>query len=362
MLLAWTVGLLGCSGSGIDTPDERQGVVSVQPAEARRLADMRPERRRELFSEPERREALRASAIDLLRSATQAGDPQMRANAFEALELAPDVLAEVVGRGLVDANVGVRSIAAVAAGRAGLTGQADTLRAMLVDESAYVRASAAFALGRLGLLDDRSLLVSAMLEGETPGVRGHAVFLAGELGDRALLPQLKEAARRRMPRASSSERRLVDLQISEAMVKLGDEDQLGPIRAALYPSSASDLEATALAVQIVGEVQDRAMRGRLAQLADLRGPTGEPMPAEIQLAIAISMAKLGDRAGSFVADANWESDRFVLRSDAASVYGLCGREEDLARLQVMLSDRVGIVRVAAAAGVLRNLAVSARAR
>ena len=32
---------------------------------------------------------------------------------------------------------------------------------------------------------------------------------------------------------------------SKAMVKLGDEDQVGPIRAALYPSQSDELEATA---------------------------------------------------------------------------------------------------------------------
>ncbi|MEM1072362.1 MAG: hypothetical protein AAGB48_11475 [Planctomycetota bacterium] len=344
----------GC-GSPQQRPVERDGVVAVRSPDAKRELRMSPEALRERYADGEARSALRDEALAVLSDATRSGDPQMRANAYEALELAPSTLRAAAPVGLLDDNLGVRAIAAVAVGRAKVTGQEELLRGLLVDESAFVRASADFALRALGADSGVDELEAALIQTESAGVRGHAVFLVGELGSAALLPALKDSAGRTINRASPAERRVVELQISEAMVKLGDEQQLSPIRAALYPSSPSDLEATALAVQMVGELSDRAMRGRLAQLSDLRGPTGEPLPPEIQLAIAISMAKLGDLSGWFVADQAWESDRFVLRADAAAVYGLTRRAQDLPKLRLLMRDRVGLVRVAAAGAVLRAL-------
>lgn len=61
--------------------------------------------------------------------------------------------------------------------------------------------------------------------------------------------------------------RLLQLQLAEAMVKLGEDDQIATIRAALYPSRPEDLEATALAVQIIGQVKDRGSIDELIYLS-----------------------------------------------------------------------------------------------
>ncbi|MEM8758128.1 MAG: HEAT repeat domain-containing protein [Planctomycetota bacterium] len=352
--------LAGCASDPVAV--ERRGTVAVRTIDAARELRLSPEELRTRYADRSVRDAAVRQAIDLLEDATQAGDPQMRANAYEALEAAPATLAAVAARGLTDENLGVRSIAAVAVGRAGVSDHAAALVAMLEDESPFVRASAEYALRAMGAAAESTEIRDALLQTEQPGLRGHAALLAGELGDATHIADLKEAAARQMNRASSLERRVVELQISEALVKLGDEGQLGPIRAALYPASPSDLEATALAVQIVGELGDRAMRGRLAQLSEATGPAGETLPAEIQAAIAISMAKLGDRGGWFIADQLWEAQRFALRADAAAIYGLSGRVEDLPKLRVLMNDRVGLVRVAAASGVLKSLTGNSRTR
>lgn len=297
--------------------------------------------------------ALREQAISRLQELARSADPLTRANALEALELAPEALDRVAASGLLDENVGVRSIAAVAVGRAGLTKHAAILEGMLADESPYARASAVFALAKLGVDVNQSILAEFLLRGEPAGLRGHTAYLLGELSEPSAIDLLRDGADAPMRLASAAERRVVELQISEAMVKLGDRSQLEPIRAALFPSQPGDLEAMALAVQIVGEVGDRASRGRLVQIAETTDDSGRPMPPEVQLAIAISMGKLGDRNGWFVADRFWDDDRDVLRADAAAVYGWTAREQDIRRLSEMLQDRSGRVRVLAAAGILR---------
>jgi hypothetical protein len=50
---------------------------------------------------------------------------------------------------------------------------------------------------------------------------------------------------------------MMELQISEARVKLGDEEALIDIRAALFPARSEDLEATALAAQIAANCAPR---------------------------------------------------------------------------------------------------------
>ncbi|MEL6497960.1 MAG: HEAT repeat domain-containing protein [Planctomycetota bacterium] len=297
--------------------------------------------------------SLRDAAITTLRGLVTSPDALTRANAIEALELSPAELDSVAAAMLLDDNIGVRSIAAVAVGRAGLRRQKPLLQSMLTDESDYARASAIFGLTKLGVEVDRSPLAAFLLTGEPFGLRGHAAYLLGEMDDPSAIDLLQEAAKAPMERASAGQRRVIELQLSEAMIKLGDDQQLSAVRAALFPSQASELEAMALAIQIVGELGDTASRGRLVQIAETEDAAGQRMPPEVQLAIAISMAKLGDRNGWFVADEFWDAPRDVLRADAAAVYGWTARESDLRRLRTLLSDRSGRVRASAAAGILR---------
>ncbi|HED53277.1 MAG TPA: hypothetical protein ENJ00_03640 [Phycisphaerales bacterium] len=347
----------GCSSSR-PMVAEREGVVRVRGSEARELLSRSRTSAQSEYASPARRAVLLDRANEMLIEATEATDPQMRAHAYEALVQEPELLDGVIERGLLDENYGVRSIAAMAVGKAKLEGHMDTLRILAADESPFVSTSAIYSLVTLGEDVDRTPLADALLQDRQPELRSHAAFLLGEIGDSSALPLLRDAARRTMPRSMSAQVRLSDLQLSEAMAKLGDEDQLEPLRAALFPAQPSDLEATALAVQILGELGDEASRGTLAQLAETKGPTGESMPPEILLTIAITMAKLGDLNGWYLADRFWESDRIVLRADSAAVYGWTARDEDLAKLELMLSDPVGVVRVAAASALVRRLKVS----
>jgi HEAT repeat protein len=77
------------------------------------------------------------------------------------------------------------------------------------------------------------------------------------------------------------------------------------------------------------------------------------MPAEVRLAAAGSLAELGLDKGTFIADEYAGNSMPAIRAQAAHVYGLIGRPENLSKLQKMMTDRAAIVRIAAAGAVLK---------
>jgi HEAT repeat protein len=260
----------------------------------------------------------------------------------------------VIARGLRDPNLGVRAVAAVAAGKAGATRLAPQIESLLFDGSPYARSGAIFALAKMGQNVDQTPLARMLLNDPQPRVRAQAAFLLGELGNDSALPLLREAATSRPARATPGELALLDLQVAEALVKLGDEGAIHGVRAALYPARPEDLEATALAVQVLGEVRDRASVSQLVALSTYRDRTGQQMPAEVRMNVAIALAKMGKREGSFIADEFRDNPQPVLRAQAAAVYGFATADPtNLSKLERLLEDPEPMVRVAAAAGVIR---------
>lgn len=296
---------------------------------------------------------LRERALDLLAASAAGPVPQLRANALEAMASTPVRVEPLLASALTDENAGVRSTAAIVVGRAGLHHLAPAIRPLLHDPSPYVRASAIYALVRSGAEVDRNPLATLLLNDPSPRVRAHAAYLLGELGERSALGMLKEAARTPLARAPAAEIRLLQVQIAEAMVKLGDHDQIESIRAALYPSRPEELEATALAAQVIGHLQDRGATDELVVLTAVVDQQGNRMPAEVRLAAAGSLARLGLRRGTFLADEYATHEMPALRAQAAHVYGEIGYTGNLHKLENMMADPSGQVQVAAAAAVLR---------
>lgn len=307
------------------------------------------------------RSQMREQALDRLLSAASSPLPQERANAMEGLLYAPTRLGPIAALGLADENEGVRSVAAMVAGRAGLKELAPALKPLQHDTSPFVVASSLYALETLGADTDLSPIGAYLFDAESTRVRAHAAFVLGEIGDPAAIPMLSDAARSRSPGAGVVEQKLLELQIAEAMVKLGDRNQLDSIRAALLPASPDDLEATALAVQIIGSVNDRTSVDRLIWLSAYKDPRGNAMPAEVLLGIAASLGKLGERGGSFVADRYLTSSNEMLRAQAAHAYGQIGRMENLDKLAALAEDDSPLVQVAAATAILAILENGGRA-
>jgi HEAT repeat protein len=166
--------------------------------------------------------------------------------------------------------------------------------------------------------------------------------------------------------------KLFELQAAEAMIKLGDQQQRPVVRAALFPSSDQELEQVALACQILGEVRDRESIHQLISLSEyqeellIEVPQGETKvtkrikgkgyPPEVQLAIAGALSAMGHGDGTFVADRYAGHTSELVRSQAAYVYGQIGRLENWGKLDALMGDSYGGVRVAAAAAVLKSAA------
>jgi HEAT repeat protein len=303
-----------------------------------------------VFSVPPATE-LRSAAIDRLMQMTTDRNPQIRANAIEALSPVTERVEPVIALSINDPNEGVRAVAAMVAGKRNLASLAPSLRGLLSDQSPFVRAAAMFALASFGEDVDLTELSAMLLDDQNSRVRSQAAFILGELGEQSAVPLLQQAARTPVQNASSIELRLFRLQIAEALYKLGDTQSIDSIRAALYPSRADELEATALAVQIIGQIRDESSIDQLIFLSD--PDVTQPMPAEVRLGVAQSLAKMGHREGAFVALEFIDYELDAVRAQAASALGLTEGAQNLGQLEnLMVNDLSSLVQVAAAGGIV----------
>lgn len=304
------------------------------------------------YRDPVARATLRERALAVLASSATNGLPEERANAIEGLTTTPGRLYPQVQRGVVDPVVGVRSVAAMSVGRSKLQAATDLVRPLLTDPAPQVRLAAMYALHQAGEPVDLTPMASLMLSGDIK-VRSQAAFLLGEMGDPTALGLLREAGRGAVSKAGPADIRLFDLQVAEARIKLGDDGPLQDVRAALFPARPEDLEATALACQILGQVRDRASVNRMIALIKPQDESNKVMPAEIRLAAAAALARLGQPHGSPLANQYRTHPNDALRAQAAFVLGETGRIENLPVLEGMMGDSVGRVRVAAGAAIVR---------
>jgi len=334
--------LLGVLGSGCGAqirPDGAKRVVFTQPDGTKRIVEVAPSTE------------LRQLAIDHLMLMSSDPSPEIRANAIEALSPIISQVEPIVALALSDPNPGVRSVAAMVAGRDHLSSLAPTIRGLIHDDSPYVRSAALYALRSFGEDVDLSEVSTLLFEHPEGGVRSQAAFILGELGEQSAIPMLKQAAAESIPNITPIEKKIYRLQINEALIKLGDEGSIDAIRAALYPSRPEELEATALAVQIIGEIKDENSIDQLIYLSDPKSDT--PMPAEVRLAVASSLAEMGHREGAFVADEYMDNKIDAIRAQSAGVYGKTRGPENLGKLEMMmLNDPSRLTRVAAAGAIV----------
>jgi HEAT repeat protein len=305
---------------------------------------------------PLRLSTLRERALGSLEAAARDADAQVRSNAMEFALLAPRRMSAARASALSDPNPAVRTSALVTIGRAGLAEHVDRVAPLTADSSAFVRSAAIFAMAKLGrgADSDVSTLADILFNDPSPRVRAHVAFLLGELGQPGAAGMLRDAAAAPMSQATSAEAALLRLQIAEAMVKLGQEGELPAIRAALYAARPEDLEASALAVQILGQLRDRGSTDYLVWMTGQRDEQGNPLPAEVRLSIAAALAKIGMSRGDFIADEFIDHPSPAIRAQAADVYGHTGTPRNLAKLERMLEDPSPVVRVYAAAAILRT--------
>ena len=294
---------------------------------------------------------LRQTAVDLLLQAATSTNPLLRANAIEALHHAPEEIEPVLQQGLADENRAVRFVAAMTIGKLKIATLAPLLEPLLLDDSQSVRAAAIYGLHRNNRKVDLNPL-ARMLLSEDPEAKGNAAFILGELGDASAIPLLRHAAGRGLTRIHAARRKIVDLQIAEAMVKLGASQEIEVIRAALF-APAEQGELVALACQMCGELKDGNAVPNLLDLATRTGARRQS--AEVRLAATLAIAQINPNHVPLEVVAEYvDNDRFEIRAQAAYTLGAIGGQKALPHLVKLLNDDNPLVQVAAAGGVVQQ--------
>ncbi len=293
---------------------------------------------------------LREASIDLLVQAYDSTYPLLRANALEAMQAVPDEIEPLIRRGLVDQNRAVRFIATMSIGQLQLKQLAHLTEPLLRDESLSVQAAAIFALRRCGHRADLNPLAE-MIVSHDPEVRANAAMVLGELGDASAAPMLRQAVRKRVHRVPLARTKLVNLQFAEALVKLGQQEEISVIRAALFAPPEQG-ELAALACMLTGRLRDQQA---IPDLTNLARATGQcQRSAEIRMAATWAMAQISPSFAPIeVPMAYIGSDRYQLRAQAASTLGELGDATVYRTLGSLLEDPNPLVQVAAAGAILR---------
>ncbi len=295
---------------------------------------------------------LRERAIAIAEKLATSKSAEVRANALEASGNVPDRLKATIAKGLTDENQGVRTVAAMTIGKRKLKSLAAEVEPMLKDDSGFVRAAAFYALTTNGQTVDQTPLATLLLRDPSPRVRAHVAFVIGEIGNKSALGLIRQASREKIDLATEAENKAFQLQLSEAMVKLGDGAQVDSIRAALY-GGPEELESTALAAQILGQLADRGAIAHLTNLAMYKDKAGNRLPADVEMCIATALCRLGETDAASLALDHLTDTNVTYRKQAAAVLGASGNPEHLAALEQLLADAEESVQIAAADAILK---------
>ena len=288
-------------------------------------------------------------ALSLLQRAVESANPRLRANAIESLRYAPlPILEKTIRAGLGDENRGVRFVASMMVGEVNVCDLIPLLEPLLIDDSESVRAAALCAMYKCGDRVDLNPL-GVMLDSEDPELRGNAAMILGRMGNPSAVQMIRDASRTTPTTITPIRRRLINLQMAEALVHLGEREELEVIRAAIF-SSIQESEVTALACQIAGRLHDVEITSTLQGIV----ASPERYPDEIRLVAATALAEIDPARVPLELILRFTSnDSANLRSQCATVLGAQGNQLSLGPLAILLKDIDPLVQIAAAGAVLR---------
>lgn len=275
----------------------------------------------------------------------------VRAYAFEAMQHAPGLLLEIGPRGLVDENRGVRFVSTMAMGRANLERLTPLIEPGLLDTSDSVRAASIFALRQFGVAADPSPL-AAMAMSEDLEIRGNATMILGMLGNPSAIPIIDSALGHGLRLQNPMRVRITELQAAEALVSLGDDADIEPIRAALF-APVEQGELTVLACDMLGRLGDQQARSMLMRLIIASG--NQRRPAEIRVAAAGAVFRLPaphEPGLERVLLEYLKAEDPRLRTQVAGALAHVPGPEARKALDQLLADEDLVVRTAAAGGLL----------
>ena len=288
----------------------------------------------------------------ILNSALISSNPNIRNAALQLYPINKKGWKEAIKFGLADPNRGVRYLAVFLVAKHSLCELIDLVKPLKFDKSKSVRAAAHFALLQCDVSTDPTPL-AGFAWSEDPEVRGNAVMILGEIGNATAIPILQRALFKPLPKVSNSRRSMVNLQIAEALVKLGHEECIEDIRAALY-TAPEYAEKAALAAQMLGVLNDKISIPNLKNLAgDLEVAR---VAAEVRLVAMGSVGKL-DPSSSFLmselAQPFLVSLNPIIRRQAANTAGDIGDRTLLPFLGNLLRDPDPLVQVSAAGSIIK---------
>ncbi|MBC8202080.1 MAG: hypothetical protein H8E86_08535, partial [Planctomycetes bacterium] len=195
------------------------------------------------------------TATRILQSSLKESNPRLRANAIESLRYAPrELLEQAVQGGLGDANRGVRFVATMLIGKESLCELSLLLEPLLLDESESVQAAAMYSIYKCGGNVDLTP-IAKMLQSDNPELRGNAAMIVGQLGNKSAIEMIRDALKNTPEMITPIRRRIINLQMAEALILLGEKEELEVVRAGVF-SSIQEAEVTALACQIAGNLHD----------------------------------------------------------------------------------------------------------
>jgi len=271
----------------------------------------------------------------------------LRAHALEASIGHPSLLSEMAPKALVDDNRGVRFVACMSIAEMRDARFNPLVAPLLSDPSASVRAAAMLALARGGQRVNFTPLAD-MLADNDPEIRANAYLVLGELGNESAIPLIRESLGRGMKLVNPLRVRLVDLAAAEALVKLGDQKEVEPIRAALFAPPEQG-ELTIVACDSVRRLKDEVARPMLERIVSARG-SAERSP-EIRLAACRALHALGSPAAPLAVAKEYANHPDArIRAQSTMLLGEIGSPEARALLSGLLRDTDPTVQVAAAGG------------
>ena len=296
----------------------------------------------------------RQEAISILRAAGRSDWPQFRANALEALTSDVQLLRGEIVTGLLDDNRGVRFVALMALYKTRLWELAPLVKPLLDDPSDSVRAAALLVLHASGAPIDPTPL-AAMATSGNPEIRANAYVVLGLMGNKTAVGLIRASLGDSLGLVAQDRIRIVDLQAAAALVRLGEAQEIEPLRAALF-APVEQSELTALAIQALIELQDKGSTGMLVRLVEASGD--QQRPPEIRLFAASALARLGMQEPApllRLASEYLAFDDPLVRAQVAILLGDVSDPTALSELSSMMRDPSPIVQLAAAGGVLKLL-------
>jgi hypothetical protein len=167
------------------------------------------------------------------------------------------------------------------------------------------------------------------------------------------VPLIRDSLGRGMKLVNPIRARLVDLTAAEALVKLGDDREIEPLRAALF-APPEQAELTLVACDAIGRLRDEVSRPMLERLLSVSGDARRS--PEIRIAAARALMRIGDATPAALAVAReyLETPDGRVRSQAAALLGQVRTPESFDLLSRLLRDADPTVQVAAAAGIERG--------